>query len=418
MTRIALSGAILINGTGEEPIKDSFVIVEDDTIVYAGHKENREITPDTKVVDISGMVIMPGLIDTHIHLGGAQSPSDVDWVLEPVYQKAVVSVAQAKNCLEHGFTSVGDISRFGIHLRNMINKNVLEGPRVVTCGLGLSRTGGHGDTHSLPFDYVQESHPWSLCCDGSENLRKAVRTIIRTGPDMIKIWATGGGVWELERKTDQHYSFEEIATVVEEANYIGLPVRAHCESLEGAKACVKAGVYSIEHGQELDEECLDIMKEKDITLVPTMQFFYEWFTEYEPPYRPILDKFPGKTIAEKELNRTIANFQAAKEKGIRIVVGSDSFCSNLTPYGKYSLREIEALVRAGLSEMEAIVAATKSGAEFLRISDITGTVEENKKADLLVLTKNPLENIQNLTKENMALIMKDGKIVTADKDLF
>lgn len=418
MATIALKGALLIDGTGKDVIEDSIVVIKDDTIVFAGSKKDGKISRGTKVIDVSGMFMLPGLIDTHVHLGGVQSSSDVDWILEPVYQKAVVSVAQAKNCLEHGFTSVGDISRFGIHLRNMINAKVLKGPRVVTCGLGLSRTGGHGDTHSLPFDYVQKSHPWALCCDGSENLRHAVRSIIRTGPDMIKIWATGGGIWELERKTDQHYSFNEIKTVIEEANYIGLPVRAHCESLEGAKACVKAGVYSIEHGQELDEECLDIMKEKNITLVPTMQFFYEWFTEYEPPYRPILDKFPGKTIAEKELNRTIANFQAAKEKGIRIVVGSDSFCSNLTPYGKYSLQEIKALVKAGLSEMEAIVAATKSGAEFLGISNITGTIEENKKADLLVLTENPLDDIKNLDRGNMALIMKDGEIISADKNLF
>lgn len=409
MTKIAFKGGMLIDGTGKEPIENSLVLVEDGKIKYAG--EEIHIDSDYEIVDISGMTIMPGLIDTHVHFGGALSPSDVDWVLEPVLQKAVVSVSQGEACLEHGLTTVGDISRNGTYLRDMIEKGIVKGPRTITCGLGLSRTSGHGDTHSLPFDYVQESHPWAICVDGRENLRNAVRRIIRTNPDMIKIWATGGGVWRLERKTDQHYSFEEIQVVVEEANYVGLPVRAHCESLEGAKDCCKAGVYSIEHGQELDDECLQMMVEKDITLVPTMQFFYEWFTEYEPPYRPILDKFPGETIAEKELNRTIANFQAAKDAGIRIVVGSDSFCSQLTPYGEYSLKEIYAINKAGLSPMETIVAATKSGADMLQVSDITGTLEEGKYADLIVLEKNPLDNIENINKENMAIIMKEGNFV-------
>lgn len=407
--KIAFKGGKLVDGTGKEPVENSVVLVDKGKIIYAG--ENVHIRTDYKILDISGKVIMPGLIDTHVHFGGALSPSDLDWVLEPLLQKAVVSVSQAEACLNHGFTTVGDISRNGVYLRDMINKGILKGPRINTCGMGFSRTSGHGDTHTLPLDYVQESHPWAFCVDGRENLRHEVRKVIRTNPDMIKIWATGGGLWRLERKTDQHYSFEEIEVVVEEANYVGLPVRAHCESLEGALDCCRAGVYSIEHGQELNEECLELMKEKDITLVPTMQFFYEWFTEYEPPYRPILEKFPGNTVAEKELNRTIANFQSAKEAGIRIVVGSDSFCSELTPYGEYSLREIYALNKAGLTPMETIVAATKSGADMLQMSDITGTLEEGKYADLLVLSKNPLDNIENLKEENMEIIMKEGEFI-------
>ena len=263
----------------------------------------------------------------------------------------------------------------------------------------------------MPSDYVRDSHPWAICVDGKDDLRKAVRTIARSNPDMIKIWATGGGLWTLERKTDQHYSFEEIQLVVEEANYLGLPVRAHCESLEGAKDCCKAGVYSIEHGQELDEECLYMMKDKDITFVPTMQFFYEWFTEYEPPYRSILDQYPGETIAEKELNRTVANFKAVKDAGIRIVIGSDSFCSQLTPYGEYSLKEIYAVNKAGLTPMETIIAATKAGANMLKMEKVIGTLEEGKLADLIVLTKNPLDNIEYINRENMSIIMKNGEFI-------
>ena len=410
MKKLAFVGATIIDGTGGEVLEDAALLIEDKKIAKVTRRAEADLE-GYEVIDVEGKYIIPGLIDTHLHFGGAISPSDLDWILEPVVQKSLVSVSQAKACLDYGITAVGDISRNGTYLRDLINEGILEGPRINTCGMGLSRTGGHGDTHTLPLDYVQDSHPWAYCADGEDELRKMVRTIARSNPDMIKIWATGGGLWKLERKTDQHYSFDEIKTVVEEANFLQLPVRAHAESLEGAKDCIKAGVYSIEHGQELDEECLHMMKEKDITLVPTMQFFYEWFTEYEPPYRPILDKYPGETTAEKELNRTIDNFKSAYDLGVRIVVGSDSFCSSLTPYGKYSLMEIYAINRAALSPMETIVAATKSGAEMLEMDDITGTIEEGKFADLIVLKENPLDNIENIKKENMRYILKDGEII-------
>lgn len=410
MIKLALKGSTIIDGKGN--------IIENGTVLIEGKKikkvlkEKEEFNvSDYEVIDVEGKYTIPGLIDTHVHFGGAISSSDLDWILEPVTQKALVSVSQAEACLNYGITTVGDISRNGTYLRDLINSGVLKGPRINTCGMGLSRTGGHGDTHTLPLDYVQDSHPWAYCADGPDELRKMVRTIARSNPDMIKIWATGGGLWKLERKTDQHYNLEEIKVVVEEANFLQLPVRAHAESLEGARDCIEAGVYSIEHGQELDEACLSDMKENDIYLVPTMQFFYEWFTEYEPPYRPILDQFPGDTTAEKELNRTIANFKTAHDMGVKIAVGSDSFCSSLTPYGKYSLMEIYAMNKSGLTPMETIESATRIGAEMLYMGDIVGTLEENKFADLLVLDKNPLEDIENIKKENMNIIMKDGEIL-------
>ncbi|MGB9791584.1 MAG: amidohydrolase family protein [Thermacetogeniaceae bacterium] len=409
MVKLALKGGILIDGTGKDPIENSLVLVDDEKITYAGPE--KKIPAEYKVRDITGYVVMPGLIDTHLHFSGNISPDDTEWVLEPIYQKAICSVAQAKQTLECGVTSVGEISRFGIYLRDMIEQKVIPGPRVVATGLGFCRTAGHGDSHRLPLEYNDASHPWAERVDGPWDLRKAVRRRIRENPDAIKIWVTGGGIWRLDRKADQHYCFEEIKAVVDEASMVGLPVWAHCEGYSGARDAAKAGVSCIIHGQELDEETLDIMKEKDITFCPTMRFFYEWYSYYEPPYRPILDKYPGATTAEKELNRTIDNFRAAVEKGIRIVVGSDSFCSSLTPYGKYAITEAKALAKSGLTPMQMIVAATKNGAEMLRIDHITGTIEAGKYADILVLSKNPLDDVDNLDVENMVLIMKEGEVV-------
>ncbi|QBD84568.1 amidohydrolase family protein [Clostridium tetani] len=413
MSKIAFIGGLLIDGTGKEPIKNSLLLVDNKKIKYVGPM--MDVNEEYEKIDITGKIIMPGLIDTHLHFSGNRTDNDTEWVLDPVIQKTIVAVAQAREALEHGLTSVGEISRSGIYIRNMIEEGVIPGPRVVTTGLGFCRTAGHGDSHKLPLDYNNDSHPWAERVDGPWDLRKAIRRRIRENPDAIKIWSTGGGIWRLDAKADLHYCMEEIQAVVDECNMVGLPVWSHAEGYEGALNSCKAGVSAIIHGQELNEECLEIMKEKDITFCPTLQFFYEWFTVYEPPYRAIHDKYPGKNTAEKELNRIIDNLQNANKKGIRITVGSDSFCSSLTPYGEYAITEMYTLNKAGLTKMETIMAATKNGAEMLRIDDITGTLEEGKFADLLVLSKNPLEDIHNVNTDNMEIIMKEGAFIKKNK---
>lgn len=404
---LAFVGATLIDGTGNAPVDDSLLLIREGKIEYAGKKI--PFSEDYQVYEAAGKYIMPGLIDTHLHFSGNLSDNDTEWVLEPVLQKAVVAVAQAREALENGLTTVGEISRFGPHIRQMIEQRVIPGPRTITTGLGFCRTAGHGDSHRLPLGYNAESHPWAERVDGPWELRKAIRKRIRENPDAIKIWSTGGGIWRLDAKADTHYTMEEIQAVVEESTMVGLPVWSHAEGFEGALNSCKAGVSAIIHGQELNEECLSLMLEKDITFCPTLQFFFEWFTVYEPPYRPVHDHYPGNTTAEKELNRIIGNLQRAKEKGIRIVVGSDSFCSSLTPYGKYAITEMYALQKAGLTEMEILVAATKNGAEMLQVADLTGTLETGKFADLLVLKGNPLVDIRQVATENMEVIMKEGQ---------
>ncbi|AWZ48544.1 metal-dependent hydrolase family protein [Hathewaya limosa] len=409
MSRIAFLGGLLIDCTGKEPIENSLLIVNDKKIEYVGPM--KDIEGECEKIDITGKTIMPGLIDTHLHFSGNRTDNDSDWVLEPVTQKTIVAVAQAREALEHGLTSVGEISRSGIDLRNMIEEGIIPGPRIVTSGLGFCRTAGHGDSHKLPLEYNNASHPWAERVDGPWELRKAVRKRLRENPDAIKIWSTGGGIWRHDAKAAPHYCMEEIQAVVDEANMVGLPVWSHAEGYEGALDSCKAGVSAIIHGQELNEECLEIMKEKDITFCPTLQFFYEWFTVYEPPYRPIHDKYPGKTTAEKELNRIVDNLQNANKKGIRITVGSDSFCSSLTPYGKYAITEMYTLNKSGLTEMETLLAATKNGAEMLRIDEITGTLEEGKFADIIVLQENPLKDIHNVNTDGMDIIMKEGTFI-------
>lgn len=409
--KIAFVGGLLIDGTGREAVRDSMVLVDGEKIEYAGAKKQHGT--DYETYDISGKTIMPGLIDSHLHFSGNLTDDDSDWVLEDPVQKTVVAVQQAHECLEHGLTTVGEISRSGIAIRNMIEDGVMTGPRVVASGLGFCRTAGHGDSHKLPQYYNNESHPWAERVDGPWELRKAVRRRLREGPDVIKIWSTGGGIWRWDQKLDQHYTLEEIQAVVDECKMVGIPVWSHAEGYGGALDSAKAGVHLIIHGQTLNDECLDIMAEKGIYFCPTIQFLNEWFKTYAPPYIPeVHDQYSGDTVAEKELNRVYANLRKAKSKGIGLTIGSDSFCSSLTPYGTTAIGEMYSFVeKAQISEMDTIMAATKIGAEMLKVDKVTGTLEAGKSADLLVINGNPLENIRAIAVDNMEVIMKEGAFV-------
>lgn len=408
--KVAFKNGLLIDGTGSEAIHNALVLVEKGKITYAG--PGRESIPaDYEIRDITGKSIIPGLIDSHLHFSGNLTESDTDWVMEHNYQKAVVAVQQAHECLEAGLTTVGEVSRFGIHIRNMIERGVMKGPRVVATGLGFCATCSHGDSHHVSSELNKEGHPWAECVDGPWDLRKAVRRRLRENPDAIKIWATGGGIWRWETAMDQHYTMEEVQAVVDECKMRNIPVWSHC--FGSAYNSVKAGVDLIVHGQSLDDRTLDLMAERGIALCPTINFMPAWCKTFPPTYDPAVhDRYPGETVADKELNRIYANLKKADERGILLTIGSDSFNSQMTPYGETAVGELTAFVeKSGIREMDAIVAATLNGAKVLRVDDVTGSLETGKSADLLVIDGNPLEDIRSIAVGNMEVIMKEGDFI-------
>ena len=240
-----------------------------------------------------------------------------------------------------------------------------------------------------------------MLVDGVDEVRKAVRQIIGQNVDHIKVWATGGGASEKERATDMHFTRDELEVIVEEAGMVGLPVMCHAESVESVKMAVELGVRSIEHadddnGFELDDETCRKMVEKDIFLTPTLAIFY-------------FDLEEGEDI----LPSWIRSLKRARKHGVKILLGTDTWADSATPYGKFNISEIKLLVDVlDMKPLEAITAATKHGAEACGIGDKVGTIEKGKLADLLVVKKDPVADIDVLLdKDNVRYVIKEGRFV-------
>jgi imidazolonepropionase-like amidohydrolase len=408
---IAYVGATLIDGTGADPIDRAVLVATDGVISAVGPAATNRIPDGASVVELDGLTAMPGIVDCHVHLGGATDANYGNWVIESDTRQAIKSTRQMNTLMQHGITSIRDISRNGLQLKWVVNQGAIDGPRIVACGPGLSRTGGHGDAYHLPCCMVQSSHPWAMLADGGEELRKAVRTLIRMGSDAIKIWATGGGMWDKELETDQHYDLDELKMVVREAAMCNLPVLAHCESLAASKDALRAGVWTMEHGEELDEECLKMMVDRGVIQVPTLQLLLgPWFDEYPPPPREGLERYRGDTMVEKEKNRITDNFNAARAAGVRMAVGSDSFSDETMPYGESTLLEVHKMVGAGMPSMEALTAATLNGAKALRIDNQTGSLEVGKACDLTAWDGDPLSDVNVLARENLRLATRGQQV--------
>lgn len=410
MGKYAFAGGQLVDGTGAAPINDSLVLVEDDKLTYAGRRT--EIPEGFELRDVSGRTVMPGLVDTHLHFSGNLTDNDNDWVIESVAQKQACAVKQAYDALTHGLTTVVEIGRNGIAIRDLVNMGVMKGPRIFATGLGFCRVAGHGDSHHLPLQISKDSHPWGYQADGPWELRRAIRMRLRENPDAIKIWATGGGIWRWDSDRLQLFSTEEIQAIAEECAMVHIPLYAHSyNNFDAAYDCVRFGCTQMIHGFELDERTMNLMAEKGTFFTPTIGFLPTWYSTYPPEWTPELDAFPGETVVEKGLARTYANLRRAYELGITVTIGSDSF-SFVTPYGYVSIDEMYDFVdKVGIPILDAIKAATSNGAKMLGKEDEFGSLEAGKSADLLVVKGDIARDIHALTPDAMEVIMKGGDIV-------
>jgi len=401
----ALVGGTLIDGRGGPPLAEATVTVRSGRIAEVGPRAAVPVR-GLQQIDASRLTIMPGLIDSHLHLTGLRSPNPVDWITEPNELQAMRVVAEARRLLEHGFTTVRSAgSRYDVELKRAIEEGTLSGPRIFAAGLGLSRSRGHGDLrrdlYNLPDAYVQANHPFAQTCDGVEEARKAVRHLVGRNVDLVKVWVSGGGFWARERCTDVHFSREELRTIVEEAHMCGLPVMAHAENLRAMRLAVELGVQAIEHadnedGEEIDEALCRAMAERGLSLTPTLSIY-----------------FVGPWAVQELPENLLCGWKRAREHGVRLLSGSDSYCDPVTPFGPYNAGELPLMARhLDMSPLEVIRAATADAAAALGAGDRLGALEPGKLADILVLAADPSRDIAAITdKANIRMVFQEGRLV-------
>lgn len=428
----ALVHATVLDGLGGLPQEDCALIVEGPNVAEVVAMPRYRSLAGRQEVDCEGQFVMPGLIDAHVHLAGGRAgmeDQELGVLMEPKLVRAIRCVSEAQALLRRGFTSARDISWNGLYLKRVIREGSLPGPRIVACGPGLCRTGGHGDAYQFDEEFVARNHFWAIVADGPEEVRKGVRRLLREGADQIKIWASGGDNWANDRNCDEHYSLDEIKMAVAEAHMqCGTLVLAHAENCGSIRACVEAGVDTIEHGEDLDEELCEKMVERGVILVPTLELLTTWFRDFmgtsEAPVdhvRPEVflqrdcDSVPDAASAQRHEDRIVANFAMARAKGVKIALGSDSVYSPLTPHGEYSARELQALVRCGMSPLEALGAATSVAAQALGMAHRIGSLEPGKAADLLVVRGDPTSSVDVLyDAANIRWVFTQGRLAVED----
>ena len=406
MTTTLVRGGTVLNGADLSPETGLAILIEGDRIAKVAPERSFKKGKGWRVIDAEGHTVAPGLIDAHVHFFGSRSPDPMMWAVEPHMLNCARAVSDARKLLAHGFTTVRDLgSRNGVAIKRAVDEGSIVGPRTVPAHFGLSMTCGHGDVHNLPSTWLCGCSSMAFIVDGADNLRKAVRQSVRDGADVIKIWTSGGTMSERDSLEDQHFSDEEIQTAVSEAHALRRKIASHAEGLLGARASIRAGVDSIEHGFHLDEEACATMKRQGTFLVATLALLDRVVnTPGVPEY--------ARRKAAPMFDRHLASFRLAVEMGVRIGSGSDAFSDPVTPFGPYNSHEIALQQQAGLSSLAALRAATSSNAELLGLDADVGSLEAGKLADLLVVKGDLTKDVRPVTRpENLAVVMQSGRVV-------
>jgi imidazolonepropionase-like amidohydrolase len=394
--------AHLIDGVSDEPIDRGFVRVREGRIAEAGPMSAyRKAGGDEHVIELAGQTLLPGLIDCHVHFvySGFRSLEEIDRC--PVETAAI----NGGLMLDAGYTTVRDVGTIGnvaVAVRDAIAAGKVRGPRVIASGQIIGPTSGMIDT--LPSHWSTSSG-LGVCVDGPEAIVKEVRRQIKNGADNIKLGASGVEVGRYAYSWMTTLSAEEIAAAVAEAHRWGRTVAIHCQSFDAAKFALRAGADTIEHGTRLDDEALALFAKSRTALVPTLSTLFSVLELGET-----LNLMP-KQREEMAVNKDHWLSAVARAHAAKVPIGAGSDIGNRYQHGR-NAREIEFLVRAGHSPMQAIKAATGTAARILGKQGTVGVLKAGAYADLLVVDGNPLEDVRTLADpERICLVVLEGRAV-------
>jgi imidazolonepropionase-like amidohydrolase len=358
-----------------------------------------------KIIDLKNKMVMPGMIDMHVHMENETSPNRY---LEAFTQNppdvAFQSTIYAERTLMAGFTTVRDMGGSGVNvsLRNAINKGIIRGPRIFTAGKSIATTGGHADpTNGYRKDLMGDPGPEAGVANGADECRKAVRQRYKDGSDCIKITASGGVLSVAKSGENAQFTEEEIAAIVSTAKDYGFKVAAHCHGAEAMKRAVLSGVNSIEHGTYMTEEVMELMKQKGTYLVPTITAGKASSDSAKKPgYYPEIVRVKALVVGTK----IQATFSKAYKTGVKIAFGTDA---GVFAHGK-NWMEFVYMNEAGMPFLEIVHAATVNAADLLGMSESLGSIEKGKMADIIAVDGDPATDIKLM--EKVKFVMKDGKV--------
>ena len=388
MKKQAIIGSTIIDGTGSDPLRNGTILIEDGKIVEVGNADQIKLGPDVERIDAIGKFTMPGIIDSHVHVTPNQDvPDDIRINLRVGFN----AISLLRQSLGAGVTTVVSIGGgpSAVELTNAINEGYVDRcANQITAGV-VNASGGH----------VRGRH-----ADGPWEIRKAVRELASAGCTMIKTAATAGFQWEHERVHWPDYTEEELTALVDEARMRDMPVAAHAHGHEGLKYAVNARVHMIHHGALIDDEGLEAINKADLYFVPTL------FTTSIGRVAKVEQPWTKERMeAAYPIHRE--GVSKAYKMGTKIALGTDGGAGD-------AMIELSEFVDCGLSPMDAIVAGTRNTADALSILDRVGTVENGKDADLLIIGRNPLDDINVLqNQENIELVMTRGKVQTTSNEM-
>lgn len=392
---------------GQAPTQRQTIVTRAGRVVDIadGYLNPASIDDNARLVDLSDKFVLPGLIDMHVHITGELGPdSRNDALYVTTSMEAMRGVYYAGITLRAGFTTVRDLGADpeAIYaLRDAINQGLVQGPTIFAAGSAIAATGGHGDVDGYKAELLELWTPETIC-DGPFDCRRATRAAIKFGADWIKITATGGVLSDTGTGLGQQLTDDELEEIVTTAHGLGVKVAAHAHGADGINASLRAGVDSIDHGTFLDDESIRLFLETGSYLVPTLLpgIKIPESMEGNPFYT---DDIKTKAYAAGEA--AARNIGRAAAAGVNIAFGTDTA---VVPHGTNG-QEFAYMVQAGMTEMEAIHAATVAAAELLSQSALLGTIEVGKRADIIATDRSPLEDITEL--ERVSVVIARGKLI-------